>query len=155
MNTPLNLHDIVEAEAVGWWPLAWGWWVLIGLGLAGSAALCLYLVHWRRRHRAQRLALQVLQQEPLSMAQITLLTKQAALAYFSRHDIAPLSGQRWFDFLIETMPATQQADFKASLMPWLDELYAASTQPADDYQRLMQRWIKQALPPTSKEAADV
>lgn len=155
MNLPLNLHDIVEAQAVGWWPLAWGWWLLLAVLTITVTAGCYYFIRWRHRHRAQRQALRQLQDESLSMMQITLLTKQAALAYFPRRNIAALSGQRWFEFLIQTMPANQQSSFSAGLMPYLDGLYAASVEPADGYQRLMQRWIKQALPPTPTEAAHV
>lgn len=155
MSSTQNLHDIVEVEAVSWWPPAWGWWVLGGVLVAVAVVLGCTLARRRQRHRAQNLALLNLRQAPASMAQITLLTKQAALAYYSRSDIAALSGERWFNFLIQTMPQGQQANFAAELRPWSEALYASSTPPVEDYQHLMQRWVKQALPPKSAEVPDV
>lgn len=155
MNNVQNLHDIVEVEAVSWWPPAWGWWVLGGVLIAALIVLGYSIFRWRQRHRAQNLALLNLRQAPASMAQITLLTKQAALAYYSRSDVAALSGERWFNFLIQTMPQGERASFAAELRPWSESLYALSTPPIEDYQQLMQRWVKRALPPKTAEVPDV
>lgn len=155
MSPGLKLHDIVEVEAVGWWPPAWGWWVLASLFIAAFVALAIFVTRFQRQRRARRAALRQLQDHSLTTAQVTLLTKQAALAYFPRQRIAALSGDRWFGFLIHTMPARQQDTFATSLRPWVEKLYARQDESAEEYRQLMQQWIKSALPPTSREAAHV
>jgi hypothetical protein len=155
MNPDLKLHDIVEVEAVGWWPPAWGWWLLGSLLIVAMIALVVFTTRFQRQRRARRAALYQLQDHTLSMAQVTLLTKQAALAYFPRQQIAALSGERWFGFLISTMPARQQDSFATSLHPWVEQLYMPQEESAEEYRQLMLHWIKCALPPTSREAAHV
>jgi len=44
-----GLHDIHMPEAIGWWPPAPGWWLLLGLVFISIAALFFY-----RRWNASR-----------------------------------------------------------------------------------------------------
>lgn len=44
-----QLHDIVLPSAVSWWPLAWGWWVLLAL-LLTALGLVIYF-RWRTKKR--------------------------------------------------------------------------------------------------------
>jgi hypothetical protein len=46
-----QLHDIVLPQAVSWWPLAWGWWVLLVLILGISASIIFF---WRRNIKHER-----------------------------------------------------------------------------------------------------
>lgn len=46
-----QLHDIVLPQAVGWWPLAWGWWVLLIIVVSTSATL---IFLWRRNRQRER-----------------------------------------------------------------------------------------------------
>lgn len=52
-----QLHDIVEAQPVSWWPLAPGWWILtiVTIGLIIWALRFLYLRHVRLRWKRQAL----------------------------------------------------------------------------------------------------
>lgn len=54
-----QLHDIVEAQAVAWWPLAIGWWIMIIATLIVITAASLYLL---RRHRSLLWKRQALQE---------------------------------------------------------------------------------------------
>ncbi len=49
-----QLRDIHLPAPISWWPLAYGWWVVIGLGLAAAIGLVAYREIRRRtiRHRA-------------------------------------------------------------------------------------------------------
>lgn len=65
MNTadPLNqLHDIVEAQAITWWPLAIGWWVMIVVAVFAITATAIHLFKKHQRLRYKREALQELQE---------------------------------------------------------------------------------------------
>lgn len=59
---PLNqLHDIIEAQAITWWPLAIGWWILTALVVLMLGTAVIFLVKRHQRLRYKREALQELQ----------------------------------------------------------------------------------------------
>ena len=57
-----QLHDIVEAQAIGSWPLAVGWWLLILVSLALLCLLCGWLYRRHTRLYWKRQALKELEQ---------------------------------------------------------------------------------------------
>ena len=60
---PLNqLHDIVEAQAITWWPLAIGWWFLIIVVLFAITAATIYLIKKHQKLLYKREALHELQE---------------------------------------------------------------------------------------------
>lgn len=96
-----NLQDIVELPPVSWWPLASGWWFLLGalvvLGL---------LVGWRQWLRWQanayrRAAIRELEAAS-NTAEVADILKRAALCVYPRTHIASLTGSSWVDWLRET-----------------------------------------------------
>lgn len=103
-----NLHDVIAPAAVGAWPPAPGWYVVLGLALFGLTWLTFRKVRTYRRNRYRRAALRRLDgirrkgpgQETGS--EVALLMKQTALAAWPRTGVASLSGQQWAEFLIET-----------------------------------------------------
>ena len=103
-----NLHDIVVPPNVSWWPLAMGWYFVLGLIFVVSIALV--ASQWRqfRRQAYRRVGLQELR-ECHSIQQISALLRRVAIVTFSRNEIAPLSGDAWPDWLESharvTMPA--------------------------------------------------
>jgi hypothetical protein len=101
--TDLPLRDIHLPADIGWWPLAYGWWLLLGLILLG-ALLILMAIRYRSRRRLRRLALQQLEAldklpaEQLA-APLSRLLRQAAVNHFSAAETAGLIGQDWLEFL--------------------------------------------------------
>ncbi|MEO5794030.1 MAG: DUF4381 domain-containing protein [Rhodoferax sp.] len=104
----LQLRDIHLPAAPGFWPLAPGWWAAIALLvllLVGVAVLV-----WRR-HQRKRAGRGVLRElaaleagfrqapSPDSLARISMLLRQIALAHFPRQTVSPLSGGDWLRFL--------------------------------------------------------
>lgn len=150
----LPLHDIVEAPDVSWWPLAWGWWVLILLCLSTILIISYRWYQSYRRQRAKRAALVQMNNSGTSLSELNLLAKQAALAYFPRQQIAPLRGTDWFRFLVQQMPAKRQAAFSSQLDSWQDALYRPQQdQDISAYRNLMQEWVRHALPPHHRKEA--
>lgn len=107
-----KLHDIHEPAAVSFWPLAPGWWTLLGL-LVAVPLLILGLRALRRRARpARREALRELHQlredyakhgDALrAVSEISVLIRRACLARYPRADVAGLTGDAWLTFLDET-----------------------------------------------------
>jgi hypothetical protein len=94
-----RLHDIVLPPAVPWWPLAPGWYVLLGLLVLATAWLARR--SWKRwRANAYRRAalreLAVLQDAPA----IAELLRRTALAVAPRTVIAEKTGSAWTDWLV-------------------------------------------------------
>ena len=102
-----NLNDIVMPGAVPWWPPAPGWFVLAAL-LAVILLLLLFR-GWqaRRRNRYRRQALLELASirqngSADALSNVPVLLKRAALAAWTREQVAALSGEAWHRFLDES-----------------------------------------------------
>lgn len=107
--TQIPLRDLHLPAEIGWWPLAPGWWVIIGILTAGVCWL-LYraYLNWRA-DRARRVALRqlvYLSEEYQSTGNATELAiklsellRRAVLAYASRAEVAGLTGEPWLDWL--------------------------------------------------------
>jgi len=52
----IPLRDIHLPDPIGWWPLAPGWWILIGL-IVFTVAVSLIVWSWRKRRLVRRTAL--------------------------------------------------------------------------------------------------
>ena len=107
--TQLPLRDIHLPEAVSWWPLAPGWWVLICIAAAGL----LYFLYkeflkWRA-NAARRVALSELRRvrteyeagaDVLALSKaLSELLRRAMLAYAPRSEVAGLTGDEWLAWL--------------------------------------------------------
>ena len=114
MQTPteLPLRDIQLPEPIGWWPLAPGWWLLLALII-----LIISAVWWYRRYSAQhrrrkqvvlalRSELQQIraridqQHHRESLRELSVLLRRACLSFFTREQVASLTGSVWTDFII-------------------------------------------------------
>ena len=105
----LNLNDIVLPEAVNWWPLASGWYVVLGLVLITLAVVIYKGIQRWTNNGYRRAALQQLQllaegsQDPAKrdscLRQLPVLLKRTALSVYPRIQLASLSRKKWHDFL--------------------------------------------------------
>lgn len=107
----LPLRDLHLPDAIGWWPLAPGWWLLIALALVGVAFLIRAWLKARARGAARRFALRQLKeivseyQENRDAvefgAKLSELLRRTMLAYAPRLDVAGLTGEAWLRWLDE------------------------------------------------------
>lgn len=147
-----RLHDIVLPQAVSWWPLAPGWYVVCALALMVLGLTIWWsLQRWqRRRYRRRALAeLQLLREgghDPRTTAtQILILLKRTALAAYPRALVAGLSGERWWAFLDQHAAGTA---FVSDIGPLATQL-AYGSKPAgsaddarlDEFCSAVERWI--------------
>jgi hypothetical protein len=105
----LPLRDLHLPDAVGWWPLAPGWWFLIALAAAGFIYLLYKQYLAWRWNAARRLALSELRRirteyeagaDALTLAkELSELVRRSMLAYAPRGEMAGLTGDAWLEWL--------------------------------------------------------
>ena len=133
-----NLNDIVLPATIGWWPLATGWYVLIGFVLiviAWFSYRSLKLWIKNRYRRAALLELQLLEdrvhkpgQRDASLRQIPVLLKRTALSVYPRSQVASLTGKDWFHFLNSTV---KTSPFTGSTASTLNKISYSSGELSD------------------------
>ena len=112
--TEIPLRDLHLPEAIGWWPLAPGWWLLIAIALAGLGYLLLRAWRSRQFHAPRRHAIVELtslearylsHHDPVLLGQqLSELLRRGMLAYAPRHEVAGLTGESWLAWLDRDLP---------------------------------------------------
>jgi len=146
-----NLNDIVVPGPVPWLPLAPGWYVVASL----SMIVFLYLAFrwgqaWRRnRYRREALRqLSVIRKDAGddSFEKLPVLIKQAALAAWSREEVAPMSGLAWHRFLDKSAGISHFRDGAGATLDWLAyRTHPGSRPAAEDLERLLdatEDWLR-------------
>ena len=110
----LQLRDLHLPEAIGWWPLAPGWWLVVALLLTGLAWLILRAWRTRQFYAARRYALRALataeaeyltNRDPVALGQnVSSLLHRGMLAYAPRAEVAGLTGDSWLKWLDRGLP---------------------------------------------------
>lgn len=155
-----QLKDIHLPEAVGWWPLAAGWYLLMFLCLTLTFITVFFLWHRYIRTLSKKQALRLLQtyktqhqqdgNSQLASARVSELLKRVALVYFPRSEAAGLKGDSWVRFLNET---AKNVDFKPVRYELLELPFApsepitAARHQMDDLFDAAHHWIKQRRKP--------
>jgi ATP/maltotriose-dependent transcriptional regulator MalT len=121
-----NLNDIVLPAPVGWWPLANGWYFLIGILLIAIAWLGFKSIQRWIKNGYRRAALQELNslteginnadKRNSSLRQLPVLLKRTALSAYTRHQVASLSGADWVSFLNSQLNKPAFTDTTADLL---------------------------------------
>lgn len=149
-NSPLPLKDIHVPAEIGWWPLAIGWWLALGV----IVILCiLAYLFWRRLRRrtvltrARKLLVQLQQNNTLGtqqkLSELSILLRRVAISITPRQHAASLTGQAWLDYLDSTLPdkpfsnGIGQCLVDAQYRPQLD-----SKPDISALIKLCERWLK-------------
>lgn len=115
VTTPatLELKDIHLPDTISWWPLAPGWWILLG-GIILITLLFFVIKKHRARKRTKKIALAELekirhfyQQDDDAVALIrslSTLMRRASISFYPRHDASSLTGKDWLNYLENTAP---------------------------------------------------
>ncbi len=160
MNTDATsldrLHDIIMPAPVPWWPLAPGWYWVLGLMVVMLlAALITGLIRWQHnRYRREALAelarhemaLQNAELRSPALLSLAELLKRTAVTAFPREDVATLTGPKWFAFLDYTARGSRFRDALGTMLE--NAIYDPRTVDTLDPQRLhsvveaIRHWIK-------------
>ena len=113
-DAALPLRDLHLPDALGWWPLAPGWW-----GVIAILSVLIGYVLWRAYRRWQfngprRFAMRELaryeaeyleHRNPVTLGkQLSELLRRGMLAYAPRDEVAGLTGNDWLAWLDNGMP---------------------------------------------------
>ncbi len=149
-NQSLNLEPLILPSEPDWFPLAWGWWAILAGIILAFLGLTLFFKWRAKRLRAKKTALKLLTHSvtPHTPSSAMEILRQAALSYFPRAEIAPLTGSAWYEFLDSH---TNETRFVDKQQQWQATLYQKSSQ--EQHQDLIDDcvfWINHALPPKKK-----
>jgi len=105
----IPIRDLHLPAAIGWWPLAPGWWVVIAVLGVGLVFLMRMWLRTYSRGAARRHALRQLDRYSrdymshlngvLIGTQLSELLRRTMLAYAPRADVAGLTGEAWLKWL--------------------------------------------------------
>jgi hypothetical protein len=160
MNTDATsldqLHDIIVAPLVPWWPPASGWYWVLGLMVVMLlATLITGLMRWQHnRYRREALvelarqeaALENPERRPGVLLDCAELLKRTAVTAFPREDVATLTGLKWFEFLDDTARGSRFRDALGATLE--NAIYDPRTADSLDPRKLhsvveaIRHWIK-------------
>lgn len=155
----IPIRDLHLPQAIGWWPLAPGWWFLIALALAGLGYL-LYRAYKRWRwNAARRVALselaRVKREYASGMDAVTLaielseLLRRTMLAYAPRAEVASLTGQtwlRWLDRGFDDQPFSKGSGQSLETLPYRSREQVEDEVDVDGLIGAVQRRLRTPLP---------
>ncbi|CAN8140271.1 DUF4381 domain-containing protein [uncultured Thiomicrorhabdus sp.] len=145
-----QLHDIQLPEPIGWWPMAFAWWILLLSVTSIIIGVIWYFTDLRRRNVYRRQATKnlqkIMQQDGASsnkVMQINALLKQVAITAYGRRRVAVLHQNQWLDFL------QKNANYIPQPEAIKQNVHCAYAPPNSQNQELVnawhdyaQRWIK-------------
>jgi hypothetical protein len=112
------LNPLREPTLIGWWPMAPGWWVLLGLLVIGLAFAAFLLWRSYRRNAYRRIARRQLREiqrrfndhgdASHCLAEVNALLKSVALVAYPHRQIASVSGEPWLAVLNADLPPEHQ-----------------------------------------------
>jgi len=171
MNSPdptslQNLNDIVLPEAVGWWPLAVGWYFVFAVLLVILTWFTYVSIRRWINNRYRRAALQQLQllaedirstdKRDTGLRQIPVLLKRTALSVYPRGQLASLTGKHWHDFLNSKVSKASFPEATADLLDIISyssgDLSEVTAQAADDLLSASHHWLKHHHPEPGRPA---
>ncbi|MCH7821110.1 MAG: DUF4381 domain-containing protein [Proteobacteria bacterium] len=113
----IPLRDLHLPDVIGWWPLAPGWWLVIGLAAIGLILLVRRMLRTRAQGAARRHALRQLNglladyerhHDVVAFgAQMSGLLRRTMLAYAPRQEVAGLTGDEWLAWLDRDLEVPQ------------------------------------------------
>lgn len=152
-----QLHDIHLPSPPAEWPPSIALILLFFILIGGLGAVLFWFSYWRKKQRAKREALVLLDSYlkdyrsgyPASStsARIGALLKRLALVYYPRQQVAALQGEDWINFL---MRSSKGLDFGTVHDALIHLPYQAKESCAlDELFRLVRLWILQRRKPCS------
>ena len=150
-----NLHDIIVPEAVGFFPLAPGWTIVLLLLLALLFHTLVKAYTRYKRSLYRREALEELgkyrEHSKKNASSVLLLAKRVGIAAYGREVIAKLYDDTWWDFMEKHSKAKVSPEARRDIAKLLyDESYTMNPELQENIITFVTLWIK-----THKGKSDV
>lgn len=142
-----NLHDIILPDAIGFFPPAPGWTivVLLLLALLFHLALQRYKYYKKSEYRREALKESVLYTKESKEHTIALLSlaKRVGIAAYGRKEVAKLSANSWWDFMENHSKVKVNSDLREEIDTLLyDASYTMNSALHDNVRESVSLWIK-------------
>ena len=123
----LPLRDIHLPDAVSWWPLAPGWWIVMFAAIA-LLAFVMYLFRRYRQYHASipyqasleldRIKNQFTlnQDKSCLLKELSALLRRISISLYGREKVAALIGEDWLLFLDRYMPNNEFSEGKGRIL---------------------------------------
>jgi hypothetical protein len=149
-----NLADISVGNEVSYWPLAWGWWVLIVLVCLASIAAAYAIIMYRQKRRIKRKALRTLQAmsltESSALEDIHNVLRAACIHYYPDKNVSAMHGQSWLQFLCAQHELKDAQ--KNTLRLLSQSLYQSDINISpESASNVVSEWLTKALPPRRQD----
>jgi len=153
MDPLADLKDIHLPDPVSVWPLALGWWLLVGL-LVILLVSTFLLYRKYQSQGARRQAKQAIKMAD-SPQQMLVILKSLCLSYFPRDQIAALHGEPWEQFLLQQLKPRHQAQFQRLSSGLFAQLYTPdfSLALSGQLKICVKYWIQHAVLTRKKQEA--
>lgn len=144
-----QLQDIQPPQDIGYWPLAWGWWLLILCTIALIVLLTIASYRLIQQRKAKKQALKLLKNieattSPIETVQhINSVLKRVMLAYCPREEVATLTGEKWAVYLNRL--GHKSVPISAELTQLAYQANCSKEQ-AEQYLQQAKNWITKSLP---------
>lgn len=165
---PLDeLAGVTLGEPISWWPLAWGWWLIIALIVIVIGLLIFRFAAKRKSEAAKRQALKDLKNLDMQaenfLPEAHAILKACVIAYWPKSQVASLNNQQWKTFLFDKIVLGQNKERSKEQAQSLSEaissyelsLYASAKTAADisnkQVAKHIEQWIKLAIPPSAAD----
>lgn len=144
-----QLQDIQPPQDIGYWPLAWGWWLLIICSIALIVLLTIVSFRFIQKRKAKKQALKLLKNieataSPIETVQhINSVLKRVMLAYCTREEVATLTGQKWALYLNQRGHKSVPISAEFTQLAYQAD---CSKEQAEQYLQQAKTWITKSLP---------
>lgn len=149
-----QLKDIKQPPPVSWWPLAPGWYILLGLAIVILLVGTYYGYRYWRRARRRRKVLAEVDALRLTFAQnadkqyiasrLSIILKQVLFVAYSPQEVGGLHGEDWLLFLDKASGSSEYTQGSGRLL--ITAPYANQTdENLDNLVGLVKKTIKRCL----------
>ncbi|MEY8702111.1 DUF4381 domain-containing protein [Francisella philomiragia] len=150
-----QLKDIYLPVRVSqWWPLAYGWWLLLGL-IVLAFIIFLIILHFRKKRNSykdsivndfRRTIEETQQNKPKEALQnISVYLKRVALQKFPNKEIKTLHGEQWLEFLDSKMKNQNFKNTKANMLANSYRAVELDKQTLNEILTVSEQWLRRVL----------
>ncbi|QWU99484.1 DUF4381 domain-containing protein [Francisella salimarina] len=150
-----QLKDIyLPARVSQWWPLAYGWWLLLSL-IVLAFIIFLIILHFRKKRNSykdsivndfRRTIEETQQNKPKEALQnISVYLKRVALQKFPNQEIKTLHGEQWLEFLDSKMKKQNFKNTKANMLANSYRAIELDRQTLNEILTVAEQWLRRAL----------